>query len=152
MKMTVLGIALAGMLLVPTAYGVDEHHPEKAAPAAKAPKTQAGPQADDKAIAQMQGQMKKMQDIMARMQQTTDPADRQKLMTEHMQAMEEGMKTMRGMSGTMRGMMGRKEGAGTGMGGAGPMSPEMMERRVNMMQMMMEQMMQHQNASESPPK
>jgi len=27
-----------------------------------------------------------------------------------------------------------------------------MERRVNMMQMMMEQMMQHQKASESPPK
>ncbi len=52
----------------------------------------------------------------------------------------------------LQGMMGPKEGAGSGMGGGGPMSPEMMERRVNMMQMMMEQMMQHQKASESPPK
>ena len=81
----------------------------------------------------------------------TFPA-RQKLMTEHMQAMQEGMKTMRGMSGAMQGMMGPKEGAGRGMGDAGPMSPEIMDRRMNMMQMMMEQMMQHQNASESPPK
>ena len=102
--------------------------------------------------AQMQGQMTKMQDIMARTQKTSDPAERQKLMTEHMQAMQEGMKTMRGMSGTMQGMTGYKEEAGSGMGGGGPMSPEMMELRVNMMQMMIEQMMQHQKASESPQK
>ncbi len=152
MKTTVLGLALAGMLLVPAAYGVDEHHPEKAAAAAKVPRTQAGPEAGDKSIAQMQEHMKKMQGTMARMQQTNDPAERQKLMTEHMQAMQEGMKTMRGMSGTMQGMMEPKEGTGSGTGGEGPMSPEMMERRVNMMQMMMEQMMQHQKASESSPK
>ena len=158
MKTTVLSLALAGVLLVPAAYGVDEHqHAEKAAPGAKAP---ASPQADDKSVAQMQEHMKKMQGIMARMQKTADPADRQKLMTEHTQAMREGMKTMRGMSGTMHGMMSGgmtgqapKEGAGSGMGGgAGPMSPEMMERRMDMMQMMMEQMMQHQTALERAPK
>ncbi len=74
MKMTVLGIALASVLLVPAAYGVDEHHPEKAAPGAKAPKASASPQADDKSVAQMQEHMKKMQDLMARLQKTTDPA------------------------------------------------------------------------------
>src|SRR6266513_5423262 len=103
MKTTVLCIALAGMLLVPAAYGVDEHHPEKAAPAAKAPRTQAGPQAGDKSIAQMQEHMKKMQDIMARMQKTPDPAERQELMTELMQAMQEGMKL--DMAQTMMGKM-----------------------------------------------
>src|SRR6266513_887561 len=92
MKTTVLGLALAGMLLVPAAYGVDEHHPEKTAPAAKAPKTQARPQADDKSIAQMQEHLKKKQDNMARMQKTSDPDERQKWMTELMQAMPEGMK------------------------------------------------------------
>jgi len=108
--------------------------------------------ADVKTYAQMREHMKRMQQTMARMQETTHPAERQKLMTEHMQAMQEGMKTMRGMSGTMQGMTGYKEEAGSGMGGGGPMSPEMMELRVNMMQMMIEQMMQHQKASESPQK
>jgi hypothetical protein len=152
MKTTLLGVALGGMLLVPAAYGVDEHPREKAAPAAKAPKVQVRPQADDKSVAEMQEHMKKMQDIMARMQKTTNPAERQKLMSEHMEAMREGMKTMRGVSGTMQGTMGPKEGAASGMGGGGPLSPEVMERRMSMMQMMMEQMMQHQKASESPPK
>lgn len=160
MKTTVLGIVLAGALLVPTAYGVDEHHPEKAGPAAKAPKAPAKPQVEDKSIAQMQEHMKKMQDIMARMQKTTDPAERQKLMSEHMQAMQEGMKSMRGMGGGMMqgmggGMMGQapKSGAGKpGMGRGAPMPPEMMERRMDMMQMMMEQMMQHQKALEGAPK
>jgi hypothetical protein len=158
MKTTALGLALAGVLLVPAAYGVDEHHSEKAAAGAKAPRAAASPQAGDKSVARMQEHMKKMQDIMARMQKTTDPAERQKLMNEHTQAMQEGMKTMRTsamMQDMMSGGMMReapKEGAGPGMGGGGPMSHEMMERRMEMMQMMMEQMMQHQAATELAPK
>jgi hypothetical protein len=163
-KTTVLNIALAGVLLVPAAYGVDEHHPEKATPGVKAPKASASPQADDKSVARMQEHLKKMQGIMGRMQKTTDPAERQKLMTEHMQAMQEGMKTMRGMSGIMQGMMGGgmmgagmmgqapKEAGKPGMSDGGPMSPAMLESRMEMMQMMMEQMMQHQKALESAPK
>jgi len=159
MKMTVLGIALAGVLLAPAAYGVDEHHPEKTAPGAKAPKAPASPKADDKSMAQMQEHMKKMQGIMARMQETTDPAERQKLMAEHTKAMQEGMQMMRGMGGGMMqgmggGMMGKapKDGAAKpGLGRGAPMSPEMMERRMDMMQMMMEQMMQRQKALEGAP-
>ena len=158
--MTVLGIALAGALLVPAAYSVDEHHPEKAGPATKAPKAPVKPRADDKSVAQTHEHMKKMQDIMARMQKTTDPAQRQKLMSEHMQAMQEGMKSMRGMGGGMMqgmggAMMGQAPKDGTakpGMGRGAAMSPEMMERRMDMMQMMMEQMMQHQKALEGAPK
>jgi len=145
---------------VPLAYGVDEHHPEKTGPAAKAPQAPAKPKADDKAAAQMQDHMKKMQDIMARMQKTTDPAERKKLMDEHTKVMQEGMQMMRGMGGGMMqgmegGMMGQapKDGAAKpGMGRGAPMSPEMMERRMDMMQMMMEQMMQHQKALEGAPK
>jgi hypothetical protein len=218
-----LRIVLAGVLSVPAAYAADERHPEKAAPETKVPQSFASPQADDKSIARMQehmkkmqgimarmqktsdpaerqkliaeltqamqegmkldmvqmmmGQMmepqntwrqehmKKMQGIMARMQKTTDPAERQKLMTEHMQAMQEGMKTMRGMSGMMHGMTGggmmgtgmmgqapKEEGGKPGMSDGGPMSPAMLESRMEMMQMMMEQMMQHQKALESAPK
>jgi len=110
--------------------------------------------------------MKKMQDLMARMQKITDPAERRKLMDEHTKAMQEGMQMMRGMGGgMMQGMkMGEmmeggmtskapKDGAGKpGMGRGAPMSPEMMERRMDMMQMMMEQMMQHQKALEGAPR
>jgi hypothetical protein len=85
----------------PFAYGVDEHHPEKAGPAAKAAKAPAKPKVDDKAAAQMQDHMKKMQDIMARLQKTTDPAERKKLMDEHTKVMQEGMQMMRGMGGGM---------------------------------------------------
>jgi len=150
----------------PLAYGVDEHHPEKAGPAAKAPQAPAKPKAEDKTAAQMHDHMKKMQDLMARMQKTTDPAERKTLMDEHTKAMQEGMQTMRGMGGGMMqgmkmgemmegGMMGKapKDGARKpGMGRGAPMSPEMMERRMDMMQMMMGQMMEHQKALEGVPK
>jgi len=137
---------------VPLAYGVDEHHPEKTGPAAKAPQAPAKPKADDKAAAQMQDHMKKMQDIMARMQKTTDPAERKKLMDEHTKAMQEGMQTMRGMGGGIMGQAPKDGTAKPGMGRGAPVSPEMMERRMDMMQMMMEQMMQHQKALEGAPK
>jgi hypothetical protein len=154
-----LMVALIAALAAPLAYGVDEHHPEKSGPAVKAPKSPAKPKAEDKTAAQMQDHMKKMQDIMARLQKATDPAERKKLMEEHTKAMQEGMQTMRGMGGGMMqgmmggGMMGQapKDGvAKPGMGG--PMSPEGMGRRMDMMQMMMEQMMEHQKAQESAPK
>ena len=84
--------------------------------------------------------------------------------------MQEGMNMMRGMGGPMMmggqggmgpGAMGggQKGGMGPGMMGGGPMGgmdpkqqQEMMGRRIDMMQMMMEQMMQHQNMMESAPR
>lgn len=150
----------AAILATPVSYAVDEHHPDKASPPSKAAPT-AKSQASDKSTAQMQEHMKRMQDIMAKLQKTTDPAERQKLMAEHTKEMQEGMQLMRSMGGgMMQGMMGGgmmsdapKGGAGKpGMGGGAPISPEMMERRMDMMQMMMEQMMQHQRALEGAPK
>ncbi len=60
----------------------------------------------------------------------------------------------KGMGGpTMMGMMGSKPGAtGPGMMGGDPkQQQEMMGRRMDMMQMMMEQMMQHGQMMESTP-
>ncbi len=167
MKTTMLSAVIAGALLIPAAYGVDEHHPDKAAPPAKSQRPAPKPPVDEKSMAQMQDHMKKMQDVMARLQKTTDPAERKKLMDEHTKSMQEGMQMMRGMAGGMMqgmlaggmmdgSMMGQapKDGAAKSgpMGRGAPISPEMMERRMDMMQMMMEQMMQHQKAFEGAPK
>ena len=108
----------------------------------------------DKQMSQMQENMKKMQGQMDRIRKTTDPKERQKLMQEHMQSMQEGMNMMRGMGGPMMmGMMGGKPGAtGPGMMGGDPkQQQEMLGRRMDMMQMMMEQMMQHDHAMQQLP-
>lgn len=111
----------------------------------------------DKHASQMQEKMKAMQGQMDTIRQTTDPKERQKLMQEHMQAMQANMEMMRGMGGAA--MKGGGEHGGMAMGGkeagmsGGDMTKrhEMMEQRVDMMQMMMEQMMQHGQAMESMP-
>ena len=99
---------------------------------------------DDKQTAQMQEHMKKMQQQMEKLRATTDPKERQKLMQEHMQTMQENMKSMRGMGGgMMMGMMGGGQKGGPMMGGNLDMTGddmmkrhEMMEKRMDMMQMM----------------
>ncbi len=74
-----------------------------------------------------------------------------------MQTMQENMKMMRGMGGPM--MMGSGQSGGMMMDGKkGGMTEgdmmkrhEMMEKRMDMMQMMMEQMMRHDQAMGSMP-
>jgi hypothetical protein len=132
-------------------------------------------------IAQMQARMQAMQAQMAQLQTVTDPAERQKLLSAHMQLMEEQMASMRSMGGGtmqmmhggagtgmrsgMQGMGGGMQGMSGGMAGggmarqqgadAGPPGPgtrhQLMEDRVDMLQMMMEQMMgQMQMQSDRP--
>ncbi|MCK9201766.1 MAG: hypothetical protein M0P59_05340 [Gallionella sp.] len=154
----------------PAVYAVDEHHPEQGGtPAAKsAPEktVQPGqPAAPDKAMsgpggitdAQMvkaQERMRQAQALMSKLREAKDPAERKRLMQEHAQALRDTMGMMRGK--TMMGMVGSGQGMGMGMGmmgqGKGPqaqagdMMPmyQMMEGRMEMMQMMMEQMMQRE--------
>lgn len=101
----------------------------------------------------MRASMKKMQEQMAKIRSTSDPAERQKLMAEHMATMREAMGTMMKTDGSGMGMM---PGGGMMRGDAKKSTIEqepnymrgrmgMMEQRVDMMQMMMEQMMQHQD-------
>lgn len=101
----------------------------------------------DKQMAPMQENMKKMQQQMDKIAKTTDPKERQKLMQEHMQTMQENMKAMRSMGGPM--MMGSSTKSKQGGMSEGDMMKrhEMMEKRMDMMQMMMEQMMQRDPAA-----
>ena len=155
MKHLTITAAAASMLFVAPAFADDAHHPEKApktAAAATKP-AEAKPMQTDQSMAAMQDRMQKMSELMDKAQKTTDPKERQKLLEAHMQAMSEGMKVMSGMGdGMMMGMMGGRDGAKdkgqhdncSMMGGH-----EMMGKRMDMMQMMMGQMMEHQKTAEA---
>ena len=97
----------------------------------------------DKQMSPMQQNMKTMQVQMEKLRTTTDPTERQKLMQQHMQSMRENMKMMRNMGGPM--MMGSGQSGGMkamgrqkDMAGGEMMQHQaMMEKRMDMMQMMM---------------
>ena len=97
----------------------------------------------EKHMSQMQEKMKAMQAQMDTIRTVTDPEVRQRLMREHMQSMQENMKAMHAMGGPMM--------KGAGEHGGMMKHHEMMEKRMDMMQMMMEQMMQHDQAMDSMP-
>ena len=86
--------------------------------------------------------MKKMQDLMAKIHASKNPTERQQLLQEHRKMMQEQMDRMHGAGG-MRGM-------GPGEHGMKDrdrkMDHQMMQRRMDHMEMMMEQMLQHQDA------
>lgn len=106
----------------------------------------------EKSMPQMHANMEKMQQQMEKLQVTTDPKERQKLLDEHMLTMQENMKAMHGMGGQM--MMGSAQHAGMAMADKKVAMTEadmmqhhtMMVNRVDIMQMMMEQMVQHDQA------
>ena len=85
----------------------------------------------DRQMSQLHEKLDAMQVQMDTIHKTTDASERRKLMQEHMQAMQESMKTMHGMDGPMLkgGMMKRHE---------------MMGKRLDIMQKMLEQMMQRE--------
>ena len=95
----------------------------------------------DKHMSQMQEKMKAMQAKMDTIRNTTDPKERKRLMQEHMQAMQENMKAMHGMGGKKGDM---KDGDMM-------KRHEMMGKRIDMMEMMMEQMMRRDQMKESMP-
>jgi hypothetical protein len=125
--------------------------------AAQTEKTGAGMRTDPGMQQQMIERMKTMQSQMEKIRQTTDPKERERLLAEHMESMHEGMRTMRGMGGGMMGMMGGGPGGAMAGGsmhrprGSGPQNAEMMQDRMDMMQMMMEQMMQHDQMRQQTP-
>jgi hypothetical protein len=81
--------------------------------------------------------MKAMQEMHEKMMAAKTPEERQALMAEHMKVMRDGM----GMMGQMK--------APDGKGANSPASPEMMGKRMDMMEMMM-QMMMDREATRSP--
>ena len=160
MKNTILAAALSAVVL--------SSMPALAQPASGAQANLGPPnvQEFDKRMAQAQGNMKKMQEQMDKINQTQDPEARQKLLQEHWATMQNNMQLMHGMWGPGGGMgccMGGPGMMGPGMT-MGPMmgwghmggyyskfTPEqqrqrqyMMDQYMPMQQMMMDHMMRHQ--------
>jgi hypothetical protein len=98
----------------------------------------------------MQERMKAMREMHDKMMNAKTPAERQALMADHMKSMQDGMAMMKGMGGM------------AGMGAMGPMGDgkdmpaemakrhQMMEGRMEMMDVMMEMMMQRMPNPPSP--
>ena len=91
--------------------------------------------------AQMDMQMKAMQEMHDKMMAAKTPEERQALMSEHMKTMHDGMAMMSQMhaDGSAK--------AGAGMGGGMSMNPQMMGRRMDMMETMMQMMMDREAAT-----
>jgi hypothetical protein len=134
----------SGVLVLQPALADDAHHPDQKAGAATP--------AADQTIQKMQANTKKMEGQLEKLAKNKDPKERQQLLQQHMQTMMQNAAMAKGMmsmdcpmmSGGMdMGMMGQ---GGMGMmGGGGPQDPmtnrmQMMEKRMDMMQMMIEQM------------
>lgn len=156
MKGPILFVAMTALALssIPLASAQDKGAPAK-------PETSMQMDAE---TSRMQESMTKMQSQMDKIRATTDPEARRKLMQEHMQTMQDNMTMMGQMNKPMK--MDGGPGAGMAMGGdkakagdkpmmggmmGGDMMQryQMMEKRMEMMHMMMEQMLQHQQALES---
>ena len=122
-------LALAAALSTGTLAQSDKdhaaHHPE----AASEPAAKAAPKPATAAPAQMDMQMKSMHEMHEKMMAAKTPEERQALMSEHMKSMQGGM----AMMGQMK--------APDAKGGSKSMSPEMMGKRMDMMEMMMQMMM-----------
>jgi len=100
--------------------------------------------------------MTKMQAQMAKIRQTNDPAERRKLMQEHFQSMQEAMQALRGKAGISeppcaqncpKPMAGdcQKRDSCPRPDSLGKSSPPAMQQRMDMMQSMMENMVEHQH-------
>jgi len=119
------------------------HHPASAASASKAvkpakpTKPKAPVAASAPTPAQVDAQMQAMRDMHDKMMAAKTPEERQALMADHMKAMQDGMA-----------MMDRMQSGGGSEGGM-PMHHEGMAKRMDMMQMMM-QMMMDRDAAAAP--
>jgi hypothetical protein len=95
---------------------------------------------------QMESHLKDMQKLMDKMHATKDPQERRRLMDEHHKTMRELMKNMRSTSNEMKmGMMGGGPKDGGPMPEGEKLRQHLLEKRIDMMNMMMEQAMQSQD-------
>jgi len=111
------------------------HHPPQGAASAAVSAAARAP-----SPAQMDMQMKTMQDMHEKMLAAKTPEERQALMADHMKTMQDGM----AMMGRMHGGKSAKPGAG--MGGGMSMNSDSMGKRMDMMEMMMQMMMDREAA------
>ena len=145
LRQTVLAIALATAAigaLAQTAAQVDAQQKLHQAhvlateqAAANQPASPADPASAGK-MAAMDTKMKAMAEMHQKMMAAKTPEEKKALMAEHMSTMQEGMKMMGGDG--MAGMQGKKP-----MAGAMGQHHQMMEKRMAMMESMMQMMMVH---------
>jgi hypothetical protein len=89
----------------------------------------------------MDSMMKSMQEMHDKMMAAKTPEERSALMQEHMKTMQDGMAMMDRMRDGMMGGGGMGMGGGKDAGNGMRMDPEMMGKRMDMMDMMMQMMM-----------
>lgn len=142
-------LVLSGMAFAQTQKAEEDHsahHPAGNTPPAAAPvsKPDAAP-----ALETIDRQMKAMQDMHQKMQAAKTAAERAKLMDEHMKLMQSGM----AMMGQMRGGAGQPPATNAGAMGnvGGMMGMHMhMERRMALMEQMMQMMVDREAARTGP--
>ncbi len=151
MKNSIIAAVLAAGLATAPAWAEekkDEHYtPEGASPHMLKPE-----QLDqmNKHNDEMEKHLTDMQALMDKMHTTKDPKERRKLMGEHGKSMHEMMKGMRSTSGEMKmGMMSGGPKSGEPMPEGEKLRQHMLEKRIDMMNMMMEQMMQRDDMMKS---
>ena len=135
------------------------HHPEGAPPP---PVSSAVQGMVPPAMTRLQGNMKSMQELMAKIHASKDGAERKRLLQQHSEAMEEQMEMMRGMGGSaggmkIGGMQGEASPTASAQGGPAMvdammkqmmMNHQAMQGRMDAIEMMMGQMLQHQEAQQ----
>ena len=138
LRHTVLTLAIAA-----ASFGVwaqtdaehTQHHPAESP--SKAPKAAPAKSMAKESMTAMDSKMKTMREMHEKMMNAKTPEEKKALMAEHMKTMQEGMKTMGMMGGDgMADMQGKKPMPGN-MG----QHHQMMEKRMAMMESMMQMMM-----------
>jgi hypothetical protein len=139
-------------ILLLALLGGASHAAEQTKPAAGA-RPAAGQAPSEQQFEAAYQHMKKMLAQMEQIKASKDPLERQRLMQEHRQAMRDGAMAMRASGGPM--MRGMQCPAHAGQDCPMPAKPRgagrahermgMMEHRMDMMQMMMEQMIEHEH-------
>ena len=97
-------------------------------------------------MGKMDAQMKKMREMHEKMAAAKTPEERSKLMAEHMKTMQDGMQMMGGMGGMSGAGMGDMKGM-PGMSSDTGAHHQMMDKRMTMMESMMQMMMDRMPAA-----
>ena len=144
---SLIGFCVAAASIGTLAQTSDEHkdhHPAGITQPGAASKKSTAKTMNADRMAAMDKQMKNMQAMHEKMMSAKTPEERQALMAEHMKMMQDGMGMMKQM-GAMSGMGGME--GGKGMNGNMADSQQMMDKRMEMMESMMQMMMDRMPAA-----
>ena len=151
-----LCLLAAIVLSTSTAFAADDDDADEHAGDHPAAEAADAPSADEHEHAVMsathlQQNMKMMQELMAKIRDTTDPEEKKRLLKAHMLAMQEQIKVMRAMSAMRGGHDHGQHGKGGEMMRGDMMGAGMrmklhrrMERRMDAMEQLMEQLIEHE--------